>query len=600
MLYSRKYIYLYIANRKTGSTNFQTALIPYADLALVRGMKNSGDFYSHITAEDFFNIFPRDIVGDPFTFSIMRNPFSMVVSHFNYMSRKELQIPLHPLAHLSCRDLNFDQFLSFIEQNTESVPMQSKFLFKADGSKLDSILRLENIVSEMKGIKHLLPNGFDIEACFKKTRKKSINVRMSTSNLTKSHKQCLNDLLAKDLELYESISRYITEENTEDRVRNDNQSSIRFLKWLESNRPIIAAENHCSKALHWRSEGDDRKALEMLEKARDLDPKVAGVSGVIASLYRRLGLNSQWEREAENCANAATSDAITGFEGAYWHFSNRNFKAAYELILNVLRYSEGTTKDFLLLARSATNLSSKEVKNILPILNEAKIKFQMDNKCKKDYEGILDIITKTIATTKLSLSDFDPFSPFIPNIFQLSILQDKGCNKYNQLFREKFDKLILESNELRESDWKEKLHMSKNSRFGIDFWEKNYRRVKTIKCSMYLRLLQYKINRGCLQVEGFQAKHYRSDGLCRFCKNSVETIPHVFWHCNVTQIFLTKVKQFLNIYWPVNIEDLTRLEFIFGIKNESFQSPINFLTLIIKEFIWKKLCSFPESISNPT
>ena len=117
---------------------------------------------------------------------------------------------------------------------------------------------------------------------------------------------------------------------------------------------------------------------------------------------------------------------------------------------------------------------------------------------------------------------------------------------------------------------------------------------------MYLRLLQYKINRGCLQVEGFQAKHYRSDGLCRFCKNSVETIPHVFWHCNVTQTFLTNVKQFLNIYWPVNIEDLTRLEFIFGIKNESFQSPINFLTLIIKEFIWKKLCSFPESISNPT
>ena len=226
--------------------------------------------------------------------------------------------------------------------------------------------------------------------------------------------------------------------------------------------------------------------------------------------------------------------------------------------------------------------------------NKAKVKFDMNEKCKEDYIGLIKNIKKIFSINNLNLKHFDLYKPFIPNLYQLSMLQDNGCNLYSRLFKVKLDNEILKTNKDRETEWKKKLGMRENSRFGIDFWENNYKRVKTIKCSMYLRLLQYKINRGCLQVEGFQAKHYRSDGLCRFCKDAPETIPHVFWHCTKTIDFINKVKYFLNGFWPINIRDVTRLQFIFGIDKESFQSPRNFLILLIKEFIWKSLCTYPN------
>jgi tetratricopeptide (TPR) repeat protein len=413
MVFSKKYNFLYIAVPKTGSINFQSALSYHSDLTLIRGAHLAGKIYSHIRADQFFDIFPSNVIGHPFTFSIMRSPFSWAVSSFNYGSRKELQSPAHSKNHRrSQRDYSFDQFLSFWEENAKSKKTQSDFLFLDDGSPLDAILRLENIHDDIKPIKHKLPNDFDVDACFKKQLNKSVNVSMSVSKLTKSHKQRLEVLLAKDIELYESLPYFDISENTKDNKECRDEDSVEILKWLDENRPIVAAEGCYSKAMNQYREGENETALELFEKARYLHPGIAGLSGRLLLLYRVLGLEARWETEQkmlekarhihpriakyseliisfcgvlglksqwitalENHSNSEVSDAIMGYETAYWKYNNREFKAAYELILNILAFSEGRPKDFLLLARTATNLSSAEVEIVAQILKEARTRF---------------------------------------------------------------------------------------------------------------------------------------------------------------------------------------------------------------------------------
>lgn len=398
---------------KTGSTNFQLALSHYSDLSLVRGAHLARNISSHITADDFLDIFPSSIVGKPFTFSIMRSPFSWAVSAFNYGSRKELNSPAHKKSRRggATSDWSFDDFLSFWEENKEFKKTQSDFLFRNDGSPLDAILRLEHIKNDICSIKNILPNDFDVNACFEKQYNKSVNVKMTVSNLTKSQKLRLKVLLARDLALYDSLPHNDVLRNTSNIQKCSNECSVKFTKWLDKNRPIIAAEGYYSVGMNLYRDGENRNALAMFENARHLDPEILGFSGIILLLYRVLGLTSQWEAEhrvlndsrhihpkvvefsrfiipiykvlgltkrvteLENHSNSLISCALIGYETAYWKYRNGDFQAAYDLILNVLDFSVGRPKDFLLLADCATHLSSEEVKFVATKLIDAKIRF---------------------------------------------------------------------------------------------------------------------------------------------------------------------------------------------------------------------------------
>ena len=91
--------------------------------------------------------------------------------------------------------------------------------------------------------------------------------------------------------------------------------------------------------------------------------------------------------------------------------------------------------------------------------DKAKVKFDMNEKCKEDYIGLIKNIKKILYINNLNLKHFDLYKPFIPNLYQLSMLQDNGCNLYSRLFKVKLDNEILKTNKDRETEWKKKLGM---------------------------------------------------------------------------------------------------------------------------------------------
>jgi hypothetical protein len=384
MLYSKKYNFLYIASPKTGSTNFQAGLAPYSDLAQMRGRNHAGDSFSHLNCSQFFDLFPREVVGNPFTFSIMRDPFSRVVSAFNYRSRKELQNPKHLSAARSTANLTFDQFLTYLEKYESEAITQSRFLYRSEGVPLDVILRLEHIIDDIEKIEHLLPLAFDAKNCFSKKLNKSENTRMLASSLTREQKYRLELLLAKDLELYESISTRDVPK-LEKLTPSDNESK-KFINWLDTNRPHIAAENYFSHALRLRKE--NLQSLEMFEKSRSLNPAIAGVNGMIASIYRKLDDKNMWGQEAKKCAQMDYSDNISGYEGALWLFQQKKIHAAYRLITQVLDCSGGTPKDFILLAKITSNLTPDIIETTKIILTAAKEKYSDNNQFAQSLKNI--------------------------------------------------------------------------------------------------------------------------------------------------------------------------------------------------------------------
>ena len=289
-------------------------------------------------------------------------------------------------------------------------------------------------------------------------------------------------------------------------------------------------------------------------------------------------------------ANIWANNTFTSTKG---NFKGKKAENIEKNKLEIHAYELATLKNkgkrYFKYPRELIGIDNKGVNYFLSY-EEAKEKFKFNNNCKADYNKVVDIIKDIIEENNLFLFQFDPFCPAIPSLYKLAILQEKGCNQYTKLFKTKIDKEIVEGNKEREKKWKTEFGMDDNQLFGLDFWNNNFRRIKTIKCSMYLRLLQYKINRGCLQVNGFQAKNYRSDGLCRFCESEIETTSHIFWDCPKVEKFREEINSYFHIFWPVNIDNISRFEMLFGISNETFQTPKNFLLLLIKEYIWKTLC----------
>ena len=73
--------------------------------------------------------------------------------------------------------------------------------------------------------------------------------------------------------------------------------------------------------------------------------------------------------------------------------------------------------------------------------------------------------------------------------------------------------------------------------------------------------------------------------LCKYCGLSAEKVSHLYWLCPIVNSFLEETFNYIKStglnYNP------TKLEFLFGIPNVSSEHPKNYLSLLIKKFIWK-------------
>ena len=126
----------------------------------------------------------------------------------------------------------------------------------------------------------------------------------------------------------------------------------------------------------------------------------------------------------------------------------------------------------------------------------------------------------------------------------------------------------------------------------IQYFARLYASTKITK----FRDFQYRLLLGkiILNVELFEWRITDSN-LCSFCHLAPETLEHVFWECNVTQILISL---FRDICTRNDIEiNLNKYTWIFNCMIPNRYHIINFINIIFKQYIYKSKCT--GKIPNP-
>ena len=205
----------------------------------------------------------------------------------------------------------------------------------------------------------------------------------------------------------------------------------------------------------------------------------------------------------------------------------------------------------------------------------------------KHITSLRNHIITLMKSLSLSLDNYKHNSQ-LTAIGVIATLQKKGCNKYAKLLLKHDTKHKRELNQAlnhRIEQWNKFLNNRQLPPMTMDILLKMNTNLLTLKCQMYYRHIQHKINKGTLKTNKL-IKHV-GDGSCTFCHNESETIPHLFWLCPVTANFLKLSTRALGSIWPCKLDNnnMSLLNFIFGLP-ESWHSPFNFTTTIIKQYIW--------------
>ena len=171
--------------------------------------------------------------------------------------------------------------------------------------------------------------------------------------------------------------------------------------------------------------------------------------------------------------------------------------------------------------------------------------------------------------------------PLQPLLINIANITKSGCNRY---YRMLIKSNALESTaQIRERKWNLELGRS----YGVHIWNSIYVLCSKIKNENKSKWLQYQINRHSLftnhRVNKFKPN---ISPQCSYCRNSEELISHLFFNCNFTLDFWTKVRQWLQTF-QINIP-LDVRTMIFGhLGTLSETSITNYVILAAKEYIWK-------------
>jgi len=193
-----------------------------------------------------------------------------------------------------------------------------------------------------------------------------------------------------------------------------------------------------------------------------------------------------------------------------------------------------------------------------------------------------------IITTTLNAKNIDNslklVQPFRPPIVSLIHLANKGCSKWNYLF--KWRAFTNKDRDDRERKWETKL----GNRQGPYFWNRYYAYAKNISYDNKIKWIQHQVMRNSLKTNYIVAKFKDNfSPLCTFCSLSDEKIEHLFWECNLVQQLLNEIKIFFNQIWNLQLV-FTKKNILFGKTIEPPTSPSNLVINYIKRFIWVRRC----------
>ena len=72
--------------------------------------------------------------------------------------------------------------------------------------------------------------------------------------------------------------------------------------------------------------------------------------------------------------------------------------------------------------------------------------------------------------------------------------------------------------------------------------------------------------------------------LCDYCQESNELVSHLYWLCNIVRIFLQEVTSYFEQFNFSFIPSKTQM--LFGFLDKEITDPKNFITLVLKRYIW--------------
>ena len=97
--------------------------------------------------------------------------------------------------------------------------------------------------------------------------------------------------------------------------------------------------------------------------------------------------------------------------------------------------------------------------------------------------------------------------------------------------------------------------------------------------------LQFQIVRNSLQTNYIVSHFMRNvSPLCDYCQESNELVSHLYWFCNIVRIFLQEVTSYFEQFNFSFIPSKTQM--LFGFLDKEITDPKNFITLVLKRYIW--------------
>ena len=203
--------------------------------------------------------------------------------------------------------------------------------------------------------------------------------------------------------------------------------------------------------------------------------------------------------------------------------------------------------------------------------------------CNISEEKFIDIryiITLAVQKLKISSNRLIPASrPIKPILIDIALMCTKGCRPYYLLLRKK--NIILNKIYKRESKW----HQELGYNLSIEFWNLSRKLCAKIRNDNKLKWLQYQILRNSLQTN-YIVSHFNRNVTkqCYYCRETDELISHLFWSCMVVQGFRNELIVFFH---EINFDySPSKNQFLFGFHNLSSAHPKNYISFIMKRFIW--------------
>ena len=205
-----------------------------------------------------------------------------------------------------------------------------------------------------------------------------------------------------------------------------------------------------------------------------------------------------------------------------------------------------------------------------------------------DYEKYIDLrftIKTAIAKLRLPMSKLYPVNfPEKPLLIDIALLTTKGCGLYYKLLTKKSN--YNNKIHIREKKW----HLELDQQFSIGFWNKARKFYAAINFDNTLKWLQFQIVRNSLQTN-YIVHHFIPNipSTCSYCQqlDSLEKISHLFWSCSKVSEFLGEVFIFISSTGIIPNFKPTKIQFLFGIFDESFHSLKNYIMLTTKKYIWQ-------------